>query len=208
MRRPYRSNDEITFLPEFKSPGFDFSAPVTVETVDNHVWFYAEVDPDRCLETIRRIKEIDIRLLNERYTRDLPDDFPHVPIWLHVNSPGGDLFSGFDMADQLRSIRSPIYSIVEGLCASAATFVALPCDKRYIRPLGKILIHQFWTMHWGSHSEFEDEMKLQKDLMEDMVAFYRRHSGVTKKSLRQMLKHDTWFNAKEALDLGFVDKII
>jgi hypothetical protein len=47
----------------------DAPARLTVESIDNHVYFYADVDSDRCLSMIRQIREIDIRLRTEQISR-------------------------------------------------------------------------------------------------------------------------------------------
>ena len=84
---------------------------------------------------LRAVREADSWLRNERLTRSIPDEHPLVPIWLHVQSYGGDLLAGFSAADQLATIPTPIYSIVEGVCASAATVISItvgtakPCSE-------------------------------------------------------------------------------
>ena len=106
--------------------------PMTVETIDNHVYFYAGVDSDRCLALVRSLRELDNRLRTERETRQVPPEIPATPIWLHINSPGGDLFAGLAAADQIPRIETPIYSVIEGMCASAATLISLACQRRFI----------------------------------------------------------------------------
>src|SRR3990172_7702273 len=115
--------------------------PMTVETVGTHLYFYAKVNTDRCLDLIRRVRELDGVLQNEREARMLPKEFPMVPIWLHIQSGGGELFTGLNIADQLATIRTPVYSIVEGYCASAATLISAACAKRFITPSSFMLIH-------------------------------------------------------------------
>jgi ATP-dependent protease ClpP protease subunit len=110
----------------------DYETPrLTVETVDNHIYFYADVDSDRCLALIRAIRQADSELRSEYLSRGL-EGTPLTPIWLHLHSYGGDLFTGFSVADQLTMIKTPIYSIVEGICTSAATLISMSCSKRYI----------------------------------------------------------------------------
>ena len=181
---------------------------LTVESFDNHVYFYADVDTDRCLAMIKTIRELDSKLRMERETRWVGGDkhVPH-PIWLHIQSGGGDLFAGLAIADQLSMIQTPIYSIIEGLCASAATLISLSCEKRFIMPMGFMLIHQFKTALWGKHEEFKDEMKLQEMLIEMLICFYMDHSKLGRDTVTEMLKHDTWFNASKAIDTGLVDEI-
>lgn len=180
---------------------------LTVETIDNHIYFYADVDSDRCLAMIRAIRELDTRLRNERGSRGLPADFPLTPIWLHVQSDGGGLFAGLAMADQLAQIESPIYSIVEGVCASAATLIALSCTRRYILPSAFMLVHQLSSFKWGKYEEFKDEMVLLDMAMARLVAFYEKRTRLQEADIREMLKRDTWMDAQTCLELGFVDEI-
>jgi len=86
------------------------------------------------------LHQIDSELRAEQISCGL-EDAPLTPIWLHIHSYGGDLFCGFSTSDQLKPIKSPIYAVVEGICASAATLIAMTCEKRYILPNSFMLIH-------------------------------------------------------------------
>lgn len=181
---------------------------LTVETIDNHVYFYADVDTDRCLALIRTIREIDIRLRNEYVSRMLLPDHPPTPIWLHVHSPGGSLFAAFSTANQLQQIKTPIYSIVEGYAASAATMISMSCQKRFILPDAYMMIHQLSSIYWGKYEELKDEMHLLNMLMESLKGFYGKHSKLTGDEIQDILKRDSWFNAAECMEKGFVDDIL
>ncbi len=128
-------------------------APLTVEAVDNHIHFYSGVDSDRCLALMRAIRETDNRLRNEYISRDLPDNHPMTPIWLHISSFGGSALDAFSVADQLKTIKTPIFSIVDGYCASAGTLLSMSCTKRFIRPMSFMLIHQVSSMMWGKSTK-------------------------------------------------------
>jgi len=184
------------------------ATPLTVESVDNHVYFYADVDSDRCLAAMKTIHEIDNRLRNERLSRSLPDSYPHTPIWLHIHSYGGSLFAGLGIADRLKTVATPIYSIVEGVCASAGTLISMACSRRYITPNSFMLIHQLRSFMWGTHEEFKDELVVQEKAMDMLVEFYKAHSSLKRKKIREMLKRDTWLNARECLEYGMVDEIV
>jgi len=189
------------------SAGDDSEKRLTVESVDNHVYFYAHVDSDRCLDLLKRIRNIDSELRAEQISRGI-EDAPATPIWLHIHSYGGDLFSGFSTADQLQLIKSPIYAVVEGVCASAATLIAMSCQKRYILPNSFMLIHQLSTIMWGTHEEFKDEMHLQTKAMERLIKFYEQYSKLNVKEIKDMLKRDFWMDAETAIEKGFVDEIL
>lgn len=203
------------FWPTLQAPALEAgvasvdSAPdkLTVETVDNHVYFYADVDSDRCLAMIRSIREIEARLISERESRGVPAKADYVPIWLHIQSGGGDLFAGLAAADQLATIKTPVYSVVEGLCASAATLISLACQRRYVMPSGFMLVHQFSSVHWGTHEQFLDEIKLQEMLMETLVGFYVRKTKMLPTKIQELLKRDSWFNARQCVEVGLADEI-
>ncbi|MDZ4671002.1 MAG: Clp protease ClpP [Phototrophicales bacterium] len=180
---------------------------LTVETIDNHIYFYADVDSDRCLALIRAVRETDSTLRNEHLSRGLEGQ-PLTPIWLHIHSYGGDLFTGFSIADQLRMIKSPIYTIVEGICASAATLIAMTGTKRYMLPSSFMLIHQLSSMVWGTHENFKDEMALQQKAMDRLINFYATRSNASAEKIREMLTRDFWMDAESCIENGFIDEIL
>jgi len=180
---------------------------LTVESLDNHVYFYSYVDDDRILALMKTIRVKDSVLRNERDTRALPDGFPMTPIWLHISTGGGNLFSGLAAADQLETIKTPIYSLVEGYCASAGTFISMSCTKRFATPSSFMLIHQFSSFTFGTYEEFKDDMKLQEMLMNKLVKFYIEHSKLDEEKVRELLKHDSWFDSEQCKELGLVDDV-
>lgn len=189
----------------FRGDGVNIRS-TTIERQDNHIYFYADVESDNCLKLLKLIREADAELRNQHHDRWL-GDAPLMPVWVHINSYGGDLFAGFSMADQFPMIKSPIYTLVEGICASAATLIAMSATKRFILPNSFMLIHQLSTMVWGTHEQFKDEMELQKKAMEKLVAFYASHSKVTEKQIRRMLTRDFWVDAETCIEKGFVDEV-
>jgi len=188
--------------------GSDDMEMLTVETVDNHIYFYADVNSDRSLAPIQEVKYLDSSLRNEHTSRGLDNLHPLTPIWLHISSNGGDLFTGFSIADQLRMIKSPIYTIVEGVCASAATLIAMVGTERYILPSSFMMVHQLSGSFWGTHDQFQDEQFLQEMLMTGLVAFYEEQTRLDESQLRQMLSRNTWMNAEKCVATGFANKIL
>lgn len=204
-----RAEDEEKEWAEASAPVADSNIPkLTVETIDNHVYFYASVDSDRCLALIRTIRELDAKLRNEHASRSLPDDHPLTPIWLHVNSYGGYVFDGLSLADQLKKIETPVYSIVEGCAASAATLITMPCTRRYITPSSFMLIHQVSTFTWGTYEQLKDEMRVLDMIMARLTDFYKETTKLDEAQIVDMLKRDSWMNAGECLERGFVDEIL
>ena len=190
-----------------KSVATEGEKKLTIETINTHIYFYADVDTDRCLALIRSIRETDAMLRNERMTRSIPDEIGLTPIWLHIQSNGGDLFAGLAIADQFAKIETPIYSVVEGCCASAATLISAACTKRYILTNGFMLIHQLSSRAWGKYEEFKDHQHILDMLMESLTNFYAKHSRMSRKKVESLLKRDSWFNADQCIAMGLVDDV-
>ena len=184
------------------------SDPLTVETVNNHIYFYSGVNSDRCLALIKELRWKDSELRNEHISRSLSENHPKTPIWLHINSGGGAIFDAFSISDQIKKIETPIYSIVEGYAASAATLISMSCAKRFIQPSAYMMIHELSNVAWGKYSDFEDEMALMDMLMDMIEKFYSEYSHLKNKEIKKFLKRNSWFDASRCVKHGLVDAII
>ena len=202
MNKPYMMTDE----PKAVKANGDSPIHLTVESMDNDVYFYADVDSDRVLALIRSLTELDSRLRLEADQRGRPEN-PD-PIRLHINSNGGYMDAMAASTDFVQRLKTPVHTIIEGVAASAASLLALAGRKRFITPKSFILIHQFSDFVWGNYGDFEDRAKLHEMLWDQMIDFYAQHTKLTKNKLKKMLRHEFWMNATEAVEYGFVDEIL
>jgi ATP-dependent protease ClpP protease subunit len=183
----------------------DKAKPLTVERAFNHVYFYAYVDSDRVLALIKMLRELDAELQSRRVTEGVD---AITPIWLHISSGGGGLFDGLNLSEQMKTIKTPIYSIVEGYAASAATLISMACAKRFILPSSFMMIHQLSAFTWGNYEQLKDDMHLYDMCMARLVDFYEAHSKMPKEQIEATLKRDSWFDATQCLELGLVDELV
>jgi ATP-dependent protease ClpP protease subunit len=174
---------------------------------DNHIYFYSDVDENHCLTLIKSLRDIDIKLRGERNSRALSSDFPYVPIWLHICSPGGSLFHAFSVADQVKRLETPVWTIVEGYAASAGTILSVSGKKRYILPNAFMIIHQLSSVHWGKYEELKDSMNMLDMAMDNIATLYKDKTKIKPKEIKELLKRDSWFNAKQCIEKGLVDEI-
>lgn len=181
----------------------DQPPPTAIEVVDNHIYVYSEVDNNTCLALVKTLHETDARLRNSILRGTLR---PPIPIWLHINSSGGDLFSALAAADHIANLGSAVYSVVEGHCASAATLIALACEKRYIMPHAFILIHGYTNDFWGGYEKFKDEAIFHKMLNDLFINFYAEHTEMSIKDIKKALQGDKWYNAEQALENGLAEE--
>lgn len=177
------------------------SNPIRVEK--NHIYFYSEVDRDTIRELIEGLREAEEYCLQTKRQMNLKK----VPIYLHINSYGGCIFSALNAIDYMEACTVPVYTIIEGSTASAGTLISVCGKKRFIRPNAHMLIHQLSSECWGKMSELEDEFSNLKAIMAKLKSIYKEHTGIPKNELKRLLKHDLWLNSDQCLEYGLVDDL-
>ena len=141
----------------------------------------------------------------------LEQEGPEEPITVFINSPGGEIFSGFAIFDMLNFIACPVTTIVTGFAASMGSILSLAADKgrRFSMPQAKIMIHQPLLMGYqGRASECEIQAREILKTRDHLVNLYAEHTGKSLKEIKKALDRDNWFSAEEALEYGLNDKVI
>jgi ATP-dependent Clp endopeptidase proteolytic subunit ClpP len=177
---------------------------VNITSHDNHIYYYASVTKKSALELNTEIRKITRTLM--RFSSDFNSNPP--PIYLHINSFGGSIFAALSVIDTIQYNPIPIYTIIEGAAASAATMISVYGKKRYITKSSHMLIHQLSSGFWGKMAEVKDEVKNLKNLMKVIKKIYKKKTDVPEEKLDKILKHDLWWNSKKCLKYGLVDKVI
>ena len=181
------------------------SEPSFIEIIDSKVYFYADIDRDKVLQLVKNIRQMNINLKLIQQQHDIIEP---IKIQIYINSYGGSIFAGLSVADEILKSTLPVYTVVDGCCASAATLFSVVAKKRFIKPHSYMLIHQLSSVCWGKHEEFRDELVNQKRLMDMIKNIYTTYTKIPLNKLNQILKHDLWFDAKTCLEYGLVDEIL
>ena len=181
--------------------------PKVLEVANNRIYFYSEIDRASILTLNKNLRDMhsDHISFAQRAGIDTP-----IPIRLHINSYGGSAFAGLAGMDEILSVSKevPIYTIVDGCCASAATFLSVVGTKRFINKHAFMLIHQLSGIAWGKYEELKDEMISIEKIMKMIKDLYAERTNLPEKKIDEILKHDIWFTAEECLQYGLVDEII
>lgn len=127
-----------------------------------------------------------------------------------INSPGGDVFQAAAMRTTLMEAGfEQVTMRIDGLCASAATMIAsLPGALVKMGDTGSYMIHNPSSFTWGTAEDMERDAKTLRSIEESMHAMYAARTGKDEGTIKAWMDDETWFNAKEALENGFVDEII
>lgn len=153
--------------------------------------------------------ELAIKILNQLIILEQED--PEKGITLFINSPGGEVFSGFAIYDMLQFIQCPITTIVAGFAASMGSIISLAASKnhRFAFPRSKILIHQPLLMGYqGRASDMEIQAKEILKTRDFVIDIYCNATGKTYEEIKKAIDRDNWFTAEEALEFGLIDRVI
>ncbi|MBF0440520.1 MAG: ATP-dependent Clp protease proteolytic subunit [Oligoflexales bacterium] len=142
----------------------------------------------------------------------LDADNSNSPITVFINSPGGEVNSGFAIYDTMRFVNSKVRVVTTGLCASIATVINLgaPKEHRYTMANGRFLIHQplIGGQIQGQASDLEitarEIIKTRKKINELLSA----ECGQPFSKVEEDTARDYWMDADEAIKYGLVTKIV
>jgi ATP-dependent Clp protease protease subunit len=126
---------------------------------------------------------------------------------LRINSPGGDVFAARAMEQALREHSGKVVTYIDGIAASAASYLALAADEVQIAAGGFYMIHKAWTMAYGNEHDFLSTASLLGKIDESLVNTYAAETGQDAQQLRDWMTAETWFTAEEAVKYGFADGI-
>jgi ATP-dependent Clp protease protease subunit len=141
----------------------------------------------------------------------LEQEDPEAPIMVFINSPGGEMFSGYAIFDTLRFVSCPVTTLVTGFAASMGSILSLAADKgrRFAMPQAKILIHQPLLMGYqGRAADCEIQAREILKTREHLINLYCEYTGRDYDEIKQAIDRDNWFTAEEALDFGLLDKVV
>jgi ATP-dependent Clp protease protease subunit len=133
------------------------------------------------------------------------------PIYLFINSPGGEVQSGFAIFDCARFVKPPIATVVVGLAASMGSIISLAAkpQNRFAFPNSKILIHQPSIGGLGgSVSDIEIHAKDLLETKERIIQLYVEECGRTHAEVKKALDRDNWLSAEQAIKWGHISKIV
>ncbi len=134
------------------------------------------------------------------------------PIYMYLNSPGGEVNSGFAIYDTMRFLSSEVRVVCTGLTASIATIMLLGAPKkhRYSMPNTRFLIHQ--PLIGGSIQGQASDLEITaKEIIKTRSKINQLLSEECKQPFEKVeedTSRDYWMNAQEALEYGLITKIV
>lgn len=128
---------------------------------------------------------------------------------LYINSPGGSVFEGIAIYNQLKRHKAQVNVHVDALAGSIASVIAMSGDTIYMPANSMLMIHNPWVVTGGNATELR---KMAEDL--DRIGnsskqTYLSKSGdkLTDEKLQDMLDAETWLSADEAFEYGLCNVV-
>ncbi len=140
----------------------------------------------------------------------LESDSATKPIYIYIDSPGGDVDAGFAIFDMIRFIKPPVYMIGMGLVASAGALILLASPKNYRLglPNSHYLIHQPLSGIKGVATDIEIHAKEIEKTRAKINALIATETGKDEAAVAKDTDRDYWLSADEAAEYGLISNII
>lgn len=177
----------------------------------NHIYFYEPYLDNNSVNRLRsKIHAYNHFLPGNTINENMRVWSDPNPIVLHIHCPGGDMDAGFSAMKLIYKSKIPIITIIDGLVASAATFMCLISKLRLMNPHGYMLIHQpsntFSTK--GQFNTIEDKYIRIKKYMLTLKKIYKKYSNLDEKTLNNILSNDIYMDAQTCKKNGLIDRIM
>lgn len=125
---------------------------------------------------------------------------PNDAVQIHINSPGGDLFTAIQFMRVLKETEATVITSVEGACMSAATLIFLAGDQFQISDHSVFMFHNYSTMMFGKGGELYDGIMHDRKWSENLLK--TEYEGfLTEEEVKSILDgKDIWLDADDAFN--------
>jgi ATP-dependent Clp protease protease subunit len=161
---------------------------------NRQLFLYDAVDEDSSLKIIKALYALDT--LNTK------------PIMLYLNTPGGHCSDGLSIIDAIKTITSPVVTIITNEVCSMGGHISVAGNKRACYE------NSVWMAH-DMASYVEDYSLKIKDRAEFLEKYYnileenlRKHTKLSDKEIEKARVGELWLFADDMLEKGIVDEII
>lgn len=126
---------------------------------------------------------------------------------LRINSAGGDVFEGVAIHEALQRFPGRIVAHVDGLAASAASFIAMAATEIAIAPMGFLMIHEASGGVLGTARDMREQATLLEKITNVIAKSYVSRSRLKEDEALALMTAETWFTAEQAVTVGLADRI-
>ena len=151
--------------------------------------------------------EIGAYGLNAQSFIDEIKPYKNSPLNIHINCVGGDVFDGMAIYNIIKKRTAKTTAYIEGIAASMGSVIALAADNVVMAENSLFMIHNAWGGAMGEAKEMKKTAKLLDKISGEIADIYVKKTKLPYNKVEEMMDEETWLNAEEAYELGFVDSI-
>lgn len=129
-------------------------------------------------------------------------------IELHVNSPGGSAFDGIAILNALRQHPARVVAVVDGIAASAASFITAGADEVRMAPNSSMMIHEASGVAYGPAATMQKMSEELDSLSANIASIYAARTSTDTSVWRAAMLAETWYSAEEAVAAGLADRVL
>lgn len=126
---------------------------------------------------------------------------------LSVHSPGGSVLDGLAIYNALVAHPAKVYGHVDGIAASAASFILMACNHISMPEDAFLMIHNAHGAVIGDADDMREMADIIEKLQDSIVNIYEKRTGKNRNDIIDMMSVETWMNSIEALENGFIDTV-
>jgi ATP-dependent Clp endopeptidase proteolytic subunit ClpP len=134
-------------------------------------------------------------------------EYKGTPVNLRINCIGGDVFDGMAMYNIIKKREAKTTAYIEGIAASMGSVIALAADEVVMAENSLFMIHNAWGGAMGEAEDMRKTASVLEKISGEIASIYKRKTALSLDRITDMMDEETWLNAQEAYELGFIDSI-
>ncbi|WEV36221.1 head maturation protease, ClpP-related [Lactobacillus sp. ESL0677] len=150
----------------------------------------------------------DMQNTNPKALQDSLNEADGDDVTLNISSLGGDVFTASEIYTMLNQYSGKVTGVIQGIAASAASFIPMVCDKIVMSPTALMMIHRSWTVAEGNTNDLNHRSQVSAKVDESIAAAYQNKTGKSQDEILQMMDEETWMTAEDAVKQGFADEVM
>ena len=137
--------------------------------------------------------------------KELGEEYDEIIV--NINSYGGEVAEGLSIYNQLKNSKAKVKTICNGFACSIASIIFLAGDERVMCENSLMMLHNAWSNASGNSKELRKTADDLEKITQQSIDIYQTVSGLDEEKIKEMLDEETWLDAKEAMELGFITSI-
>lgn len=127
---------------------------------------------------------------------------------IEINSPGGLVIAGIEMANAIKNSKAHLTAHVTGIAASMASVIACACDEIQMEEASFLMIHDPWMDAAGNAEQLRKDAAWLDQCKSVIMSFYRGKFSCDEKKLAELMSAETWYTGKECLENGLACTVV